>query len=239
MILEKLDELRLTMKEVSLSIGRNPTYLQQFLKRGVPAELDERDRINLANALGVDENALRGPSPILGKREYIKVNPTVPQSTVADRGTAHTLQSHMQSPTNYVPGHQLTGDMDLPVFGLAEGGSGALILTNQAVDYVTRPDPLLRVRDGYGIIVTGDSMSPAHRSGSTALVNPHLPPRNGDICIFRSHKDDGTVYIIIKELRRFTDDTWYVRQYEPAKDFTLKRTEWQECHVTVGNYFAR
>ncbi len=125
------------------------------------------------------------------------------------------------------------------MFGTAQGGSGALIVTDQPVDWVVRPDPLLRVRDGYGMIVTGDSMAPMHKHGSTALVNPHLPYRSGDTCIFRNHADDGEVQVIIKELRRYTETTWHVRQYNPLKDYTLKRSEWQICHVTVGNYFGR
>lgn len=37
LILEKLEELELNMAEVSKRLGRNETYLQQFLKRGSPA----------------------------------------------------------------------------------------------------------------------------------------------------------------------------------------------------------
>ena len=89
------------------------------------------------------------------------------------------------------------------------------------------------------MIVTGDSMSPRIESGDTVLVNPHLPPRAGDTCIFRRHEDHGAVEICIKEYVRQTDDLWYVKQHNPKKSFTLKRTEWQICHVTVGNYFRR
>ena len=110
-------------------------------------------------------------------------------------------------------------------------------MSNEAVDYVVRPAPLLRVRDGYGMIVTGDSMSPKLENGSTALVNPHLPQRNGDTCVFRNHQDDGTVYAIVKRLDRYNDDTWFVSQYNPKKAFKLKRSEWQVCHVVVGDYF--
>jgi phage repressor protein C with HTH and peptisase S24 domain len=138
-----------------------------------------------------------------------------------------------------VPGEDLVGDRDLPVFSTAEGGRGSLILSNDAVDWVVRPDPLLRVKDGYGMIVTGDSMSPEHKSGSMALVNPHLPWHAGDTCVFRSVSDDGTEIACIKELRRWTDTTWHVRQYNPKKDFTMKRSEWQVCHVTVGNFKRR
>lgn len=239
LILEKLAEKKLSMKEASLRLGKSHAYIQQFLKRGVPAQLDEDVRGPLAELLGVDEDLLRGPSSKLPKREYVKGNPSALESLVVgqDRSTLGSV-SEQNAPV-ITPGAHLVGDRDLPVFGTAQGGSGALIVTDQPVDWVVRPDPLLRVRDGYGMIVTGDSMYPKHSNGSTALVNPHLPPRNGDTCVFRHHADDGSVTAIIKELRRYNDHTWWVRQYNPKKDFTLKRSEWQVCHVTVGNFFGR
>lgn len=239
LILEKLAEKRLSMKEASLRLGKSHSYIQQFLKRGVPAQLDEEVRGPLADLLGVSEDQLRGPSSKLPKREYVKGNPTGPESLIVTGSDRSLVSGNEQNAPAITPGAQLVGDKDLPVFGTAQGGSGALIVTDRPVDWVVRPDPLLRVRDGYGMIVTGDSMAPMHKNGSTALVNPHLPPRNGDTCVFRSHADDGDVTVIIKELRRFNDHTWFVRQYSPKKDFTLKRSEWQICHVTVGNYFGR
>ncbi|SEE52504.1 Phage repressor protein C, contains Cro/C1-type HTH and peptisase s24 domains [Bradyrhizobium lablabi] len=239
LILEKLEEKGLTMSEASLRIGYNHAYLQQFLKRGHPLELPEKSRLPLAELLGVPEDQLRGPSSKLPKREYVKVNPSLRESLIAAHPLRSKLSDNQQLALDVTPGSQLVGERDLPVFGTAQGGSGALIVTDGPVDWVVRPDPLLRVKDGYGMIVTGDSMDPVHKHGSTALVNPHIPWRSGDTCIFRSHHDNGDNIVIIKELRRFTDDTWYVRQYNPPKDFTLKRSEWQVCHVTVGNFFSR
>lgn len=236
LILEKLAELDLTMGEASRRIGKNAAYMQQFLKRGIPRELGENERTLLAELIGVDESSLRGPSAsILPVRSYQKTADNVAPP-----------QQDFRTPDNYRP--PLDNDSpkppifgtanDLPVFGTAQGGDGgSLVMSNEAVDWVLRPAPLLRVKDGYGIIVTGDSMSPQHENGSTALVNPHLPPRNGNTCVFRQHRDDGSVYVIIKKLRRFTDDTWFLSQFNPAKDFTLKRADWQICHVTIGNYF--
>jgi phage repressor protein C with HTH and peptisase S24 domain len=87
--------------------------------------------------------------------------------------------------------------------------------------------------------IAGDTMSPKHASGSTALVSPHLPFRNGDTCVFKKTEADGAVTVLIKKLRRFTDDVWFVRQYSPRRNFTLKRSEWTGREVTVGSYFAR
>lgn len=235
LILDKIAERGLTMKEASLRIGHSHSYLQQFLKRGVPEELGERDREALAHLLGVPENELRGTSPALPKKDYTKVSGTVAetQPDIKLSPTGHTRVDNQHEPA------ALFGGRDLPVFGTAQGGAGALIVTDQAVDYVVRPAPLLRVRDGYGMIVAGDSMSPKIENGDTVLVNPHLPWRNGDTCVFRRHDDDGTVLAIVKKLRRFNDETWYVSQFNPPKDFTLKRSEWQICHVVVSINFSR
>lgn len=239
LILEKLAERGLSMKEASVAIGYNETYLQQFLKRGTPIELGEKARLPLANLLEVSEEQLRGPSSTLPKREYVKASVSSRESLVVAPKHGPSVLGNQHMAPDITPGSQLVGGKDLPVFGTAQGGSGALILTNEPVDWVVRPDPLLRVKDGYGMIVTGDSMDPVHKHGSIALVNPHIPWRSGDTCVFRSHGEHGDDLAIIKELRRFTDETWYVRQYNPQKDFTLKRSEWQVCHVTVGNFFSR
>lgn len=59
LIAERLEALDLDMKEVSVAIGHNHAYLQQFLRRGVPRELKESTRLKLAKILGVKEEALR------------------------------------------------------------------------------------------------------------------------------------------------------------------------------------
>jgi lambda repressor-like predicted transcriptional regulator len=77
LILEKLAEKGLSMKDASLSMGHAHSYLYQFLKRGIPPELKERDRINLASILDVPEDELRGPSTPLPKRSYEKKTTSV------------------------------------------------------------------------------------------------------------------------------------------------------------------
>jgi hypothetical protein len=45
---------------LSRLIGRNPAYIQQYIKRGTPRKLDEADRRTLARYFGIDEAALGG-----------------------------------------------------------------------------------------------------------------------------------------------------------------------------------
>lgn len=48
---------------LSRLIGRNPSYIQQFIKRGAPRKLAEEDRRKLARYFDVDETLLGGPGP--------------------------------------------------------------------------------------------------------------------------------------------------------------------------------
>lgn len=49
-----------TYGSVSKLIGRNPAYIQQFVKRGTPRKLDEADRKLLARYFNVEEGLLGG-----------------------------------------------------------------------------------------------------------------------------------------------------------------------------------
>lgn len=48
---------------ISQVIGRNPAYIQQYIKRGSPRRLGEQDRARIAAYLGVSEAILGGPVP--------------------------------------------------------------------------------------------------------------------------------------------------------------------------------
>ena len=48
---------------LSRLIGRNPAYVQQYIKRGTPRRLAEEDRRLLARYFGVEEAMLGGPPP--------------------------------------------------------------------------------------------------------------------------------------------------------------------------------
>lgn len=48
--------------EISRLLGRNAAYIQQFIRRGSPKQLDEQDRAVLARFFGVDEKLLGAPT---------------------------------------------------------------------------------------------------------------------------------------------------------------------------------
>ena len=199
----------LDLKNLSLAIGRNHAYLQQYLMRGSPRELPEAARHGLAPLLGVTPDDLRSTAP------------------PAPGGSAGELRG---------PESRATDRAELPVYASAEGGGGAIIITNAPIDFVRRPEPLLSVRDGYGCYVIGDSMSPAYEQGDLLLVHPGRPVRAGDDCVFVRDQGDGGLQALVKRLLRISPVKWRVRQFNPAKDFDLDRGQWQKAQLIVGKY---
>jgi hypothetical protein len=198
----------LDLKNLSLAIGRNHAYLQQFLMRGSPRELPESVRHGLAPLLGVSPDELRSTAPPAGG---------------AAGGDPRTTALRVDR-------------ADLPVYASAEGGGGAIIITNEPIDYVRRPEPLLSVRDSYGCYVIGDSMSPAYEQGDLLLIHPGRPVRPGDDCVFVRDPGDGSQHALVKRLLRIAPEKWRVRQFNPAKDFDLDRGQWQKAQLIVGKY---
>ncbi|MFA9200068.1 MAG: helix-turn-helix transcriptional regulator [Cypionkella sp.] len=63
-LLELAQQQGVSLAGLSEMIGRNPSYLQQFIRKGSPRKLDEGDRRRLARFLGVDESELGGTEEI-------------------------------------------------------------------------------------------------------------------------------------------------------------------------------
>jgi transcriptional regulator with XRE-family HTH domain len=131
------------------------------------------------------------------------------------------------------------GGADFPIYASAEGGPGEIIVSSDAVEYRSRPEPLFNVSKSYGIIVTGESMQPEFEPGDVALVHPHQPPERGKTHIFYAEKH-GETRATIKRLIRWTETNWIVEQWNPAhghkREFTLPRREWTIVHRVIGKY---
>lgn len=95
---EELDRLiqqrRLGYSSISRMIGRNSSYIQQFIKRGSPRKLDDDDRRTLASFFGVDEQVLGGPPALMrdGLIEIpvLNVDASAGFGAIAESETAHT-----------------------------------------------------------------------------------------------------------------------------------------------------
>lgn len=63
-LLELANAQGISLARLSELIGRNQTYLQQFIRKGSPRRLEERDRRTLARFFGIDESELGVPEDI-------------------------------------------------------------------------------------------------------------------------------------------------------------------------------
>jgi len=134
------------------------------------------------------------------------------------------------------PRQAVFGTNDLPVYAAVEGGPGELVISTEPIEYVARPWYLGQVKDGFGVIVVGESMSPAYNPGEMAIVHPKLPPLIGKTHIFSQEAEDGQFRGSIKKLVGQTATEWKVEQYNPARTFTLSKAEWPKAVRVVGKY---
>src|SRR4051812_16598926 len=74
LIRKLLKEADIPLHKASRQLGRSDSYLQQFMSRGSPKELSERDRIKLAEILKIDPDSIRGPSLPIPPRTYVKAS---------------------------------------------------------------------------------------------------------------------------------------------------------------------
>jgi phage repressor protein C with HTH and peptisase S24 domain len=83
---------------LSRMLGRNPAYIQQFVRRGVPKRLKEAERGKLARYFAISESLLGGPAEDQGSGEL------VPVKRIAVRASAG-------------PGALVAGEVAKPYFG--------------------------------------------------------------------------------------------------------------------------
>jgi phage repressor protein C with HTH and peptisase S24 domain len=169
---------------LSRLIGRNPAYIQQYIKRGVPRKLDEADRRTLAAYFRIDEALLGGPAAVPRPRSALVVIPQLsvrasagPGSVVAEESAAGRIgfdERWLRDLAGAAPTDlsliRVTGDSMVPT--LAEGDD---ILVNRA-------DAADRLRDGVYVLRVDDALvvkrialSPAGRSITIRSDNDAYP----------------------------------------------------------------
>ena len=167
---------------LSRLIGRNPAYIQQFIKRGSPRRLAEADRRRLARYFGVSEALLGAPEaePGRGLRPVPRLDVDAAAGAGAfdgdERGGGHIafdpvwLRRVARGAPDQLSIIRVAGDSMAPT--LADGDD---IL-------VDRGDAAARLRDGIyvlriegALLVKRLALSPAARTLSIRSDNPAYP----------------------------------------------------------------
>lgn len=148
---------------LSRLIGRNPAYIQQFIKRGVPRKLDEADRGKLACYFNVSEVSLGASSEVArgGGNDHALI--PIPRLEVRASAGAGSLAgderpaSHIGFEETWL--RQLAGGRlpNLSVIGV-QGDSMSPTLSDGDDILVNTSDGLDRLRDGIYVLRCDDTL---------------------------------------------------------------------------------
>ncbi|WP_313194629.1 S24 family peptidase [Shinella zoogloeoides] len=210
-ILDRAEELGLTLEAVSLKAGLDRSYLRKLLDR--PGASPKGETMNkLAFALDVP------PAWFLDVKA---------PSAISD-----------VSPANVQPPERNAMPNDVPVLGTAAGSHlrGAFQLSTDPIDWVRRPQGLMGAKDVYSVFVEGNSMEPQYFPGDLIFVHPHRPPRIGDAVIVQCQNgSEDHVEATLGIMHKRTAEMLIIRKHNPSAEVSLKRDRIISLHKVLTN----
>lgn len=165
-LLALADERGVSLSALSSLIGRNATYLQQFVRKGSPRKLEENDRRTLAEFLGVAEAELGAP-----EQKSEGADPRIK----ALRGKFPVNQDWLEIPRLAVGASAGPGAL-----GAVEEPIGAFRFSARWLRGLGFDPAMLSA-----IQVEGDSMEPLLRDGDEILVDQTPRPLRDGIHVVR------------------------------------------------------
>lgn len=155
-----IDERGEDYASLSRLIGRNAAYIQQFIKRGTPRKLDEKDRALLARYFGVSEAQLGGPaSEESAGAEMVRV-PRIDVGASAGHGAiadSEAVISHIAFDPGWLRQLSRAGPGELS-FIRVQGDSMSPTLSDGDDILVDQSDSAERLRDGIYVLRRDDAL---------------------------------------------------------------------------------
>ena len=169
---------------LSRMLGRNPAYIQQFVRRGVPKRLKEEERRKLARYFSISEALLGGPADApmdASGLVSVKRHPVA-----ASAGPGAIVAEEMGKPYFAFDERWLKTLTGTPAASLSivrvEGDSMSPTLNHGDEILVDLGDPADRLRDGIYVLRTDDAlvvkrlaMDPMGRRVTVQSDNPAYP----------------------------------------------------------------
>ena len=157
-LLQLAEERDASLSSLSAFIGRNASYLQQFIRKGSPKKLEEGDRRKLAEFFGVHESELGGAE----EKSYASFAPLRDDDFIAVPRLPVSVAAG--------PGQFAAGETPFDNFGF----SGRWLRDNGL-------DPKMLS----AVTVEGDSMEPLLRAGDEVLVDRTPRPFRDGVHVVR------------------------------------------------------
>lgn len=184
-LLRAVMRARYTLRELSVMLGRNRSYLQQYITQGSPAVLSDDVRRRLAAILHIDEALLRGEEAELPAPPPLPIAATGPAPPAQDGAPADRAASH-------APTRQAADLASLPLHsetpkGLSEPAPVQLTLPLDAAGTATLA---IALTEAHGIL------QPRH-----LLLCDRQPVRVGDLA-FVSSRDHAPAAGLVLPAKR-------------------------------------
>lgn len=208
-----------SLKSLSLDLGRSVTYLQDYLD-GSPRELRYEYRQRLAAKLGCSPEELAAA----GNKES-------PEHKLVDKRQQLVALETSGRVTWERDGHRhFEGPRDLPILGHAKAGELGFFIGNGERQGVTmRPEILRGVDSAYAVRVHDESMIDVLFPGNGLFVDPTRPTLPGDLVVIQMM--DGQAFV--KRLVRRTEKATICRQYNPAAEVRYDPKKIRAVHKIV------
>lgn len=210
-----------TLSGLARALGVDPARVTEMIKGTRRIQFDELQP--MAAYLEVSVEELMSGRGLPGSTRIIDVE------LVANDAGREAKATYPESQISYpaIP----AGPPDIPVWASAQAGDeGAIVLVPDPIDYIRRSERMLSVRNPFAFNVLGASMSPAIEHGNLVVINPSVPAKPGDDCVFIHEGADGMLALVKRFLRPGADH-WRVRQFNEPKDFEISRRKWSRVHV--------
>jgi hypothetical protein len=205
LVMLRLRSLDLSLNEASRRIGKNPTYLYKFLQLGVPCQLPDPVRQELARLLKVK------PEDLLHKTE----------DNIAERTGSHKMRPGLQFQGGW------DGPKDLPILAV-QSLYGAMIKPES--EYTERPPYLGGVRGAFGVRMPDASLRLRYKPGDILFFHPGVIPAPGD-GVFVELTDGQRRIGILERLRPDGVDVRHTTETQALDCYSSEQIKRLACEV--------
>jgi phage repressor protein C with HTH and peptisase S24 domain len=211
-IFETAQEKGVSLKDISLKLGKNHAYMHQFIHQNTPKRLHADDRSTISQLLEIPEIELGAPSaqPNKGVLQTHPANATI-LSQKPEVGPA------------------------IPLYGTVVGGvNGQFELNGNLLDRVNAPVSLYGVKNAYAVRVSGESMEPRYEDGETVFVNPERRPTRNDYVVAQIREEEnGPPLAFIKKFVRWNSERLVLWQFNPEKELEFDSRLVESVHYIL------
>lgn len=224
------------MRELSRLVGKNESYIEQYIKRGSPRVLPDLIRQILAERLKIDELLIAG-HPL---RPSVQAYYATSNMGAEEKVRSYVGKGEQPAVADVDLGQLFPTEMRaglLPNFGTVQGGDGGMLISGIPESWVDRPGQLRGRNNAFALRVSGNSMSPKYQPGATVFVNPSKPPIKGCYLVVAVEDDCGT-FGYIKQYVGQSKDEIILSQLNPQLEIRFPLHKVVTYGVVIGSLEA-